>query len=83
MGGCKGGCGILFVSVGIGQRTDVGWSMTTATPPVQKPTPPRKLKRVSRLNTRDRITVSVMVGIPLALVVALVWIPTFQRDTTF
>ena len=73
VGGCRGGCGILFVSVGIGQRANVGWSMTTATPP----TPPRKLKRVSRLNTRDRITVSVMVGIPLALVVGLVWIPTF------
>jgi multiple sugar transport system permease protein len=36
----------------------------------------RSRKRVTRLSTRDRIAVSLMVGIPLALVVGFVWLPT-------
>jgi len=41
------------------------------------PAPPPRRRRAGRLMKRDRVAVAVMVGVPLAFVVAFIWFPTF------
>jgi multiple sugar transport system permease protein len=55
---------------------DAAAAMSTEAPPTQAPLPERRRRRVTRLSGRDRVAVSIMVGVPLALVVGLVWLPT-------
>jgi multiple sugar transport system permease protein len=49
-----------------------------AAPPGQAVEPPRPRRRASRLTGRDRLTVALMVGVPLAFVIAFIWFPTFS-----
>ncbi|MDR3035928.1 MAG: sugar ABC transporter permease, partial [Kitasatospora sp.] len=50
-----------------------------AAPPAPKPAPrpakERRRRRVRRLTTRDRFTVALLLGIPLLLAAAFVWLP--------
>jgi multiple sugar transport system permease protein len=43
-------------------------------PPVRR----SRSRRVRRLTVRDRVTISLMVGVPLALVLALIWAPAIS-----
>ena len=51
---------------------------TEAAPPVAaaQPSPPRRRRRVHRLTRRDKLTLTIMVGIPVLIEAILVWIPT-------
>jgi multiple sugar transport system permease protein len=57
-------------------------SVTSPTPPsrvrgrtLEGPTSRRRVRRVKRFTGRDRLVVSLMLGVPLAVVVLLVWLP--------
>jgi multiple sugar transport system permease protein len=47
-----------------------------ATDTAAAPRPARLRRRATRLTARDRLTVAVMLGVPLVFVVGLVWLPT-------
>jgi multiple sugar transport system permease protein len=53
-------------------------STTEAAPPAAaaQPSPPRRRRRVHRLTRRDKLTLTIMVGIPVLIEAILVWIPT-------
>jgi multiple sugar transport system permease protein len=54
--------------------------MTVIEEPVQapaRPRTPRRRGRVRRLTARDRLILTVMIGVPFVLHVAFIWVPTF------